>query len=410
MAIIKAFRGIRPDANLAAKVAALPYDVVDSDEARHIADGNEFSFFHISKPEIDMNPDINPYDPSVYAAGRENLRRFVTEGIMKKDPEPKLYLYSQEMDGRIQTGLVACASIDDYIENRIKKHELTREEKEKDRTVHLDTVGANTGPVFLFYREDGSKKELFAKAMRIDPEYDFTADDGIRHTFRLVSDAEMISAFIKSFQNEVLYIADGHHRAASAVKVGQMRREAKPDYTGDEEFNSFLSVIFPHSDLKILAYNRAVKDLNGRTKEEFLRSVSASFDIQEGGPKEPKNRGEVSMYMNGKWYTLKPTFEISEDPVEGLDVMMLQTKVLSPVLGIDNPRKDSRIKFIGGIRGTAELERLVDAGKFAVAFSMFPTSIEELIDVADAGKIMPPKSTWFEPKLRSGLIVHDISE
>ena len=410
MAIIKAFKAIRPSRDLAEKVAELPYDVVDSEEARDIAVGNEHSFFHISKPEIDMEPGINIYDPTVYAAGRDNFRGFIEKGVMFQENEPRLYLYTQIMNGRSQTGLVAGVNIDDYIENRVKKHELTREDKEQDRTVHLDIVGANTGPVFLLYREDGSKRDLFREGMKLEPEYDFTAVDGVRHIVRVITDAALIRAFEEKFRDDILYIADGHHRAASAVRVGKNRREANPSYTGSEEFNYFLAVIFPHEELAIMAYNRAVKDLNGYDAGSFMERIGQSFTIKENAPKVPEKRGDVSMYMDGKWYTLTPSFPIPEDPINGLDVKILQDNLLDPVLGIKNPRTDNRIQFIGGIRGTAELEKLVNSGKHVVAFSMYPTSIEELMDVADADEIMPPKSTWFEPKLRSGLLVHSIED
>ncbi len=410
MAVVKAFRGIRPAADLAEKVAELPYDVVDSAEAAKIAEGNPFSFFHVSKAEIDMAPGISIYDPSVYAAGRDNFKKYISDGVFAMDGEPLLYLYTQVMNGRAQTGLAACVSIDDYMENRIKKHELTREDKEKDRTVHLSIVGANTGPVFLLYKEDGKKKELFKKGMEIKPVYDFTAEDGIRHIFRVITDRNLIADFEKAFSDDILYIADGHHRAASAVRVGKERRAADPSYTGKEEFNFFLAVIFPHSELAILPYNRAVTDLFGNDEKTFMTKIGEKFTVKADGVKIPDCKGNVSMYLNKKWYTLTPAFKAADDPVNSLDVKVLQDHLLQPVLGINDPRKDERIKFIGGIRGTEELEKLVDSGKYAVAFSMYPTSIQELMNVADAGMIMPPKSTWFEPKLRSGLVVHSIEE
>ena len=410
MAVVRAFNGIRPAIGLAEFVAELPYDVVDSAEARKIADGNEYSFFHISKAEIDMEPNVNIYDSSVYAKGRENFDKFLKKGIMVQDGEPRVYLYSQVMNGRMQTGLVCSVSIDDYIENRVKKHELTREDKEKDRTVHLNIVGANTGPVFLFYRANGSKLEFFKQGLSIEPEYDFTADDGVRHIIRVITDKKLIEDFEKSFEKDILYIADGHHRAASAAQVCKERREIYPSFSGNEEFNFFLAVIFPHNELSIMPYNRVVSDLNGHTNESFLDTLRKSFDVKESNIKVPESRGSFSMYLNKLWYTLTPTFEIKDDPIEGLDVQILQNNLLQPILGIDNPRTDNRIQFIGGIRGTNELEQLVDSTKYVVAFSMHATSIEELMEAADADKIMPPKSTWFEPKLRSGLVVHSIED
>jgi uncharacterized protein (DUF1015 family) len=291
----------------------------------------------------------------------------------------------------------------------IKKHELTREDKELDRTTHLDIVNANTGPVFLIHRESEKKKELVARGMGIEPVYDFTADDGIRHIVRVIKDRELIDAIVESFHDDVLYIADGHHRAASAVRVGKTRREKNPGYTGEEEYNSFLSVIFPEDELEILAYNRLVKDLNGMDKDSFISALEAAqFSVVKDGKKEPESVNTFSMYLDSQWYTINPLFPVSNDPLEALDVSIVQNRILGAILGIDNPRKDKRIEFVGGIRGTAELEKLVNAGKFAVAFSMRPTDVAQLIDVSDSGQMMPPKSTWFEPKLRSGLIVHKL--
>jgi uncharacterized protein (DUF1015 family) len=408
MTVIRAFNAVRPSRELASNVAELPYDVVDSDEARAMAGGNEYNFFHVTKPEIDLDPAMDLYDDRVYAKGRENFEEFLRKGILFREEESCLYLYSLTMDGRTQTGLVATVSVDDYLENRVKKHELTREDKEKDRTRHVDAVSADTGPVFLFYRENGSKRDFFHQAMRLDPEYDFTAVDGIHHTVRIIRDRKLISAIEESFKADILYIADGHHRAASAARVCRDRRSANPGFTGKEDYNFFLAVIFPHEELKIMAYNRAVKDLNGNDERTFMERLAKSFDAEPGTVKVPAAKGQVSMYMKGKWYTLKPKFPIPSDPIMSLDVNLLQDKVLHPILGIGDPRKDNRIQFIGGIRGTAELERLVDSGKHAVAFSMYPTSIEELMAVADVDGIMPPKSTWFEPKLRDGLLVHRI--
>ena len=410
MAQIRPFKGLRPKPDLAEAVAELPYDVVNSEEARNIAEGNTRSFFHITKPEIDMEPGINIYDSSVYSAGKNALQRFIADGTLQQDEEPMLYLYTQVMNGKAQTGLVACVSIDDYVEKRVKKHELTREDKEKDRTTHLDILNANTGPVFLLYRENGTKKQLFAEGMKAEAVYDFEAEDGVRHTLRPIADQALIEKFVQAFGPENLYIADGHHRAASAVRVGLNRREDNPSYTGDEEFNSFLTVIFPHDELGILAYNRVVKDLNGMEPQSFIEALKGNFTVEETSEKEPATTKAFSMYLEGKWYAVKPTFEVSNDPIDGLDVKILQDHLLQPLLGIEDPRTDSRISFVGGIRGTVELEKLVDSGAQKVAFSMYPTTLEQLMDVSDVDGIMPPKSTWFEPKLRSGLVVHLLDE
>jgi uncharacterized protein (DUF1015 family) len=406
MAAIKEFRGLRPKQELVTRVAELPYDVVSSEEARDIAQGNEYSFFHVSKPEIDLPEKVNIYDDSVYATGRKNFDSFISQGILKQDESPRLYLYSQVMSGRHQHGLVACVSIDDYLSSTVKKHELTREDKERDRTRHIETLNAQTGPVFLFYKEDRFKKVLYEEALRIEPAYDFIASDGIRHILRVIDNQNLIEAFKKAFAGDILYIADGHHRAASGAKVGFKRREENPGHTGTEEYNCFLAVIFPHEQLQILAYNKVVKDLNGLSKEAYLEKIAQHFSIQQTGVKVPGAVHQFSMYLDRQWYLLTPGFDIPDDPIESLDVQILQNRLLQPVLGIRDPRTDKRIDFIGGIRGTGELEKLVDSGNYQVAFSMYPTTIEQLIHVADAGKIMPPKSTWFEPKLRSGLVVH----
>ncbi len=406
MARIKEFRGLRPARDLASMVAELPYDVVSSAEAKKIAEGNPTSFFHVTKPEIDLPDGTDLYDERVYAAARKNLDAFIRDGVMRQDGSPIFYLYTQVMDGRPQTGLVACAHIDDYAGNIIKKHELTREDKEKDRSRHLDVLDANAGPVFLLFREDGTKRALFDKAMAASPEYDFTAPDGIRHILRVISDGALIAAFREAFKNDVLYIADGHHRAASAVRVGTARRAANPNHRGDEEYNWFLSVIFPHDQLRILPYNRVVRDLNGLSAAEFLKKLEPHFTVQESGVDTPEATHRFSMYLGGRWYTMAPRTVREEDPIASLDVKILQDLVLEPLLGISDPRTDKRIDFIGGIRGTGELVSLVDSGKYAVAFSMYPTTIEQLMRVSDSDAIMPPKSTWFEPKLRSGIVVH----
>ncbi len=408
MAKLRAFRAVRPGKSLEKKIAALPYDVVSFDEVVEIAGNNPCSFFHVTRAEMDLDPKTDPYTDEVYKKGRENLDKFVEEGSLVQDEKAALYLYSQVMNGQMQTGIVACASIDDYMNNIIKKHEFTREDKENDRTRHLDILDANTGPVFLIYRNDSEKSSLIAEAMKKDPVYDFEADDGIRHIVRVIEDESVISNLEKAFDGDDLYIADGHHRAASAVRVGNMRREANPSYTGEEEFNSFLSVIFPDDELRILAYNRVVKDLNGMNGESFITALDKDFTVEQNNMKIPASSGSFSMYLSGLWYTITPRHEISKDPVEALDVSIIQKRLLDPLLGIGDPRKDKRIDFVGGIRGTSELEKMVDSGKYQVAFSMYPTGVKELINVSDSGQVMPPKSTWFEPKLRSGLFVHKL--
>lgn len=406
MARIRAFRGLRPVSRLAQEVSELPYDVVNTQEAREIAGSNANSFYHVIKPEIDLPEHTDPYSDEVYEAGRKNLEKLMNDNVLIQDEEPSLYVYTQIMNGRPQTGLMTCVSIDDYLENRIKKHELTREDKENDRTRHLDTLNANTGLVFLLYNEDGTKRSLFEKAQQIEPEYDFTAPDGITHILRKIDDPELVQAFTEAFKNDTLYIADGHHRAASATRVGKMRREANPSYTGDEEYNWFLTVIFPHDQLRILSYNRVVSDLNGMEPEDFLKALAKDFTVKKEGVKIPSKQSCFSMYLSGEWYTLEPGFSVSDDPIDGLDVKILQDRVLEPILGIGDIRTDSRINFIGGIRGTEELERVVDSDAYSLAFSMFPTTVDQLMRVSDNDAIMPPKSTWFEPKLRSGLVVH----
>ena len=408
MAKIRPFSGIRPVKDLAQKIAELPYDVVSLPEVIAIAGNNPYNFYHVTRSEMDLAPGTDPYSPEVYKKAKETFDMFISKGYMIADREPMFYLYSQVMDGRMQTGIVACADVDDYLKEVIKKHELTREEKELDRTRHIDITKANTGPVFLIYRDSDQKRKLLEKAMKAEPVYDFTAVDGIRHIVRLIDDRALVSEIEKSFTGDELYIADGHHRAASAVRVCKMRREKNPGYTGNEEFNGFLSVIFPHTQLKILAYNRVVKDLNGMTDDQFLKNRCEEFTVEKSGVKVPLKVNTFSMFFRNEWYTVKPKFEISKDPIESLDVTIIQKKVLAPLFGIDDPRKDRRIDFVGGIRGTAELEKVVNSGNFAVAFSMYPTEIEQLMKVSDAGLIMPPKSTWFEPKLRDGLIVHTL--
>ncbi|EMA6344933.1 DUF1015 family protein [Bacillus cytotoxicus] len=414
MATIRPFRAIRPVQNKAAQVATLPYDVLNSAEAREVVKGNPYSFLHIDKAEIDLSISISPYDDSVYEKANENLQRLIREEILTQDEEPCFYIYQLTMQGRRQSGLVVCTSIDEYMDNTIKKHERTRHDKEQDRIRHVDACNANTGPIFLTYRAKESVTTLLVNWQENHiPMYQFTADDGVEHVVWKIAEVDVIAALIQSFEEiPALYIADGHHRSASAVQVGLMRREEHPNYTGDEEFNFFLSVLFPHDELSIWDYNRVVKDLNGLTEEQFLQQISQSFhvEIAHTSPLKPNKRHTFGMYMNRVWYELTAKEEIvaAQDVVKRLDVAILQDYVLSKVLQIHDPRTDARIDFVGGIRGLKELEHLVDSGPYQVAFSLYPTSMEELLAIADAGEVMPPKSTWFEPKLRSGIFIHSL--
>ena len=417
MSVVRAFRAIRPTAELASKVAALPYDVMNSDEARQMVVGNPCSFLHVDKAEIDLDPSIDLYDTRVYEKARDNLQKMIADGVFIQDGTPCLYIYKQVMQGRSQIGIVGCASIDDYKNNNIRKHELTRADKEQDRINHVDYCDANTGPIFLTYRARADIDALVAAQMAAKaPVYDFTSDDGISHTVWVMDDAAVIEKLTNAFAGvENLYIADGHHRCASAFRVGQMRRAAQPDYDGSEEFNYFLSVIFPDDQLYIMDYNRIVKDLNGNTPESFLEKVAEQFTVTPyagDGALKPEKKHTYGMYLSGKWYLLEAkngSFD-PNDPVAQLDVSILQNNLLHPILGIGDPRTDKRIDFVGGIRGLDALADRVDDGAMAVAFSMYPTTMEDLMDIADAGAIMPPKSTWFEPKLRSGLFIHKLSE
>ncbi len=412
MAVVRPFRGLRPKKELAEQVAAPPYDVLDSEEAREMAKGNPYTFLHVNKPEIDLDPSVDLYDERVYEKGAENLRKFIREGFVFQDEKPKFYIYRQIMGSHQQTGLVACASVDEYEQDRIKKHELTRQEKEDDRVKHILHQNAQVGPVFLTYRAREEIDRTIAEITKGDPEYDFTSDDGVRHTLWVVNDDSLIRKIEELFsQVDVLYVADGHHRSAAAMRVREIKKNANPQHTGKEEYNYFLTVIFPHNQMQILDYNRVVKDLNGLDEASFLKKVKEKFEVTpmpEGQPFKPSRTHEFGMYLNGRWYklTAKPGSYDENDPVKRLDVSILQENLLAPILGIGDPRKDKRIDFVGGIRGLSELEKRVNSGNWAVAFALYPTSIEELMAIADAGKIMPPKSTWFEPKLKSGLVVH----
>ena len=413
MAEIKPFRCIRPSKEAASAVAALPYDVYDRKEAKEIVKKNLLSFLAVDRAETQFEDGKNPYAPEVYEQAARTLKRWQQEGILTEDESPFYYLYELVMEGRAQTGIVACASVDDYSCGVIARHENTREEKEQDRICHVDVTNAHTGPIFLAYRSQEELNGLVALEKKKTPLYDFISEDGICHRVWKIEDPQKAEEIHRIFSGiPRVYIADGHHRAASAVKVAAMRREANPSWTGNEEFNYFLSVLFPDDQLMIMPYNRVVQDLNGLTREEFLKKTERYFVVTERGRKafSPEQKGQVGMYLDGSWYQLDARPEIcTDDPVEGLDVSILQDRILGPLLGIGDPRTDSRIRFVGGIRGLSELERLVDSGA-AVAFSMYPTSIRELFEVADAGLLMPPKSTWFEPKLRSGLFIHAIEK
>jgi uncharacterized protein (DUF1015 family) len=406
MATISEFRGLRPGVRYVSKVSVLPYDVVSSEEARTIAGNNKLSFFHVSKPEIDFPKDTDTHDPKVFQHGSDYLKGLIQDGIYSQDERPCLYLYTQSMDNREQTGLIACVSIDDYQNKIIKKHELTREDKENERTKHTDVINANTGQVFLFYKDNKTKQDLMREAIQIKPTYDFITGDGVQQIIRIINDEKMIEDFKTAFKDDVLYIADGHHRAASAVRVGMQRRGNNPAYTGDEEFNRFMAVIFPHRQLKIIAYNRIVKDLNGYTIEGFIEKISEKFLVEKTNEKTSERVHDIFMYLTGSWYKLNPRFNPGNDPINSLDVKILQDFILGPILGIQDPRTDKRIDFIGGKNSIEKIQNRVDSGLDMVAFSLCPTKIEQLMSVSDVDGIMPPKSTWFEPKLQSGIVLH----
>ncbi len=411
MAVVKPFLAVRPVRECAAQVGALPYDVYNREEACEAVKGNPLSFLNIDRAETQFPEDVDMYAPCVYEKAKELLEARMGDGTFLQDETPCYYVYQLTMDGRSQTGIVACSAVDDYVNQVVKKHENTREEKEQDRIRHVDVTDAQTGPIFLAYRSVERLDRLVHGVCLGESIYDFISEDGIGHKVWKVAAPGLVAEIGECFRKvPATYIADGHHRAASAVKVGLKRREEHPDYTGEEEFNFFLSVLFPDDQLMILPYNRVVKDLNGLTEEEFLSRIGESFQVEALGtiPHGPEKKGSFGMFLGGRWYGLKAKPEIlNDDPVKGLDVSLLQDYLLGPVLGIGDPRTDRRIDFIGGIRGLRELERRVRED-MAVAFSMYPTSIGELFAVADAGLLMPPKSTWFEPKLRSGLFIHKL--
>lgn len=413
MAYVLPFQAIRPNQKVAKDVAALPYDVYSRAEAKAAVAGKPLSFLNIDRPETQFPDDHDMYADDVYEKADQMLKQEIAEGIFIQENKRCYYIYELTMDGRAQSGLVALSSIDDYLNGICKKHENTVAKKEADRIHHVDVTSCQTGPIFLAYRQVDAISAIIDKNKEKAPLYDFTSDDGIRHRVWIIDDAADITALENEFAKvPCTYIADGHHRAASAVKVGLKRREEHPDYTGDEEFNYFLSVLFPDNELKILDYNRVADDLNHHEPNEFLDLLKKTFTITKAVKAHPKHKGEIMMYLHHQWYQLDVQEKITEerkgDPVKSLDVSVLQDEVLTPLLDIADPRDNSRIHFVGGIRGLDELERLADARENGVAFAMYPTGIDELLSVADANKLMPPKSTWFEPKLRSGLFIHEI--
>ena len=412
MAIIKAFKALRPVQDLASKIAALPYDVMNSEEAREMVKGNQYSFLHVDRAEINLPKETNIYDKVVYEKARDVLYKMIEDGLYVQEEKPCMYIYRQTMKGKSQTGLVICTSIDDYINNKIKRHEHTRKDKELDRINHVDYCDANTGPIFLTYRNQDEISRIMDKWTQNRPLYDFISEDGNGHTVWIIDDDSDIERLTKLFERvDSLYIADGHHRAKSAVEVGLKRRKENPGYTGEEEFNYFLSIAYPDNQLEVLDYNRTVRDLNGLSEEEFLNAIEKDFKVKVSEkPIKPVRKHTFGMYMNNTWYELEAkdgTFN-EEDPMDRLDVSILQNNLLSPILGVDDPTRSDRIEFIGGIRGIKELEKRANKD-MKVSFSMFATTTDDIMSIADGGMIMPPKSTWFEPKPRSGLFIHKLS-
>lgn len=415
MAIVKPFKGLRPPKEIVKKLASRPYDVLNSAEARKEAEGNPYSLLHVTKAEIDLPEGTDEHSQAVYDKVVENFNHFKKEGYLVKENEEKFYIYAQTMDGRTQYGIVGCTHVDDYMNNNIKKHELTRKDKEDDRMIHVRITNANVEPVFFSYPANAEIDAIVANIVNNQaPEYDFVADDGFGHHFWVINDANTNKRIAEIFKNEIpyLYVADGHHRTAAAARVGAEKRQNNPHHTGNEEYNYFMAVIFPDNQLKIIDYNRVVKDLNGHSKEEMIKLIEENFDVKEMGTDiyKPAQLHEFSMYLDGKWYKMtakKGTYD-DNDPIGVLDVTILSNLVLDKVLGIKDLRTDKRIDFIGGIRGLGELKRRVDSGEMAVAFALYPVSMKQLINIADSGNIMPPKTTWFEPKLRSGLVIHEL--
>lgn len=415
MATIRPFRGIRPPRTLVAEVASRPYDVLNSDEARAEAEGNPKSLYHIIKPEIDFNPPVDEHDPVVYDKARENFSNFQKQGWLVKDSAPCYYIYAQTMDSRTQYGFVIAASVSDYMSGRIKKHELTRKDKEEDRMKHVRVNQANIEPVFFAFPDNPELQEIIDSQTAATPEYDFVAPDGVRHTLWVINDPALISHITELFAAiPNLYIADGHHRTAAAALVGAERAQSNPNHKGDEEYNYFLAVAFPASHLRIFDYNRVVRDLNGLSDQEFLDALSKNFTVEKKGttPYRPEKLHTFSLYLSGNWYELiaKDGRYDDSDPIGVLDVTISSDLILRDILGITDLRRDKRIDFVGGIRGLEELQRRVDSGEMRVALALYPVTMKQLMDIADTGNIMPPKTTWFEPKLRSGLVIHDLND
>ena len=408
MPLIKPFTGLRPADGRADDVVAPPYDVMNADEAREMVKGRPWSFLHISRPEVDLPAGTDPYSEAVYAKAAENLQHMIDEGVLVRDPVDSYYVYRLTMGEHVQTGLVAAASVEAYDADRIKKHEFTRPVKEDDRVRQIEALNAQTGPVFLVYKADKTVDEILAAVCMVPADVDVTAKDGVRHEIWVMSDKEMVAAVTDAFDHmDALYVADGHHRSAAGSRVGASHQSANPEHTGNESYNYFLSVVFPHDQMQILDYNRVVKDLHGLSEEDFLNKVAESFEIEPSEDAvKPAKEAEFGMYLNKQWYRLTFKNSIPSDPVARLDVSLLADNLIDPILGISDPRRDDRIDFVGGIRGLAELEKRVDSGDWAVAFSFYPTTMEALMAVADAGEVMPPKSTWFEPKLADGLVSH----
>ncbi|MES9902543.1 MAG: DUF1015 family protein [Sedimenticola sp.] len=412
MSLIKAFRGLRPAPDSAADVAAPPYDVMSAEEARTMVEGRPWSFLHVSRAEVDLPQGTDPYAPEVYARAAENLQRMKAEGVLVQDSLPSFYVYRLTMGGHRQTGLVAAASVDAYDQGRIKKHEFTRPMKEDDRVRQIDVLGAQTGPVFLVYKSEAEVDQILADTTTTAPLADVTGDDGVRHEVWMIDDNERVARLNALFDAmPALYVADGHHRSAAASRVTAERKAANPEHNGEEAYNYFLSVIFPHNQMQILDYNRVVKDLNGYERSAFIDAVAGRFELTASDqPVKPSGVAEFGMYLADQWYRLRldPKKVPADDPVASLDISLLTAELIDPVLGISDPRRDNRIDFIGGIRGLAGLEKRVDSGEMAVAFSLYPTSMESLMAVADDDQVMPPKSTWFEPKLADGLVSHEL--
>lgn len=413
MAKVKPFKGVRPPKEMVEEVASRPYDVLNSEEARKEAEGNPKSLYHIIKPEIDFEPGTDEHDPKVYDKAVENFRMFQEKGWLVEDPNEHYYIYAQTMNGRTQYGFVVAAWVDDYMEGRIKKHELTRRDKEEDRMKHVRINNANVEPVFFAFPDNDTLEQIIRDVTAGTPEYDFVAPDGFGHTLWVISDPEMIDVITKEFEKiPNLYIADGHHRSAAAALVGAEKAKNNPDHKGDEEYNYFMAVAFPASHLNIIDYNRVVRDLNGLTPEEFLDKIRVNFDVEDKGTEiyTPNALHNFALYLDGKWYSLtaKPGTYDDKDPIGVLDVTVSSDLILRDILGITDLRSDKRIDFVGGIRGLGELKKRVDSGEMKMALALYPVTMDQLINIADTGNIMPPKTTWFEPKLRSGLVIHKL--